>query len=51
MALPHPATPSRARIIFAVLGVVLLVGAVWAVIDYRQKPPSPPPNRIGAPAK
>jgi hypothetical protein len=34
--------PSRAREIMAALAVVLLVIAVWAIIEYRMQPPPPP---------
>ena len=34
--------PSPARLIFAVVVVVLTVIAVWKVIDYRTQPPEPP---------
>ena len=40
------AEPTRARAIVAALIVALIVVAIWAVIDYRQKPP-PPPNKVG----
>jgi hypothetical protein len=36
------AAPTRARRIIAAIIVVLVVVAVWAVIDYRQKPPPLP---------
>ena len=36
------AAPTRARQIVAALIVVLIVVAIWAVIEYRQKPPAPP---------
>jgi hypothetical protein len=34
--------PSRVRNIAATLAVVLLVIAVWAIIEYRMQPPTPP---------
>ncbi|MFN2509475.1 MAG: hypothetical protein ABR589_11970 [Chthoniobacterales bacterium] len=39
--------PSRARMVFAALLVLLVVLAVWKLIEYRTQPP-PPPNPIGA---
>jgi len=49
-ALEKDNQPSRARMIAAAVGVLLMVLAVWKVIDYRMQPP-PPPNPIGpAPA-
>ena len=40
------AAPTLARRIVATLIVALVVLAIWAVIEYRQKPP-PPPNKVG----
>ena len=40
------AGPTRARRIVTALVVALVVVAIWAVIEYRQKPP-PPPNKVG----
>jgi hypothetical protein len=40
------AAPTRVRRIVATLIVALVVVAIWAVIEYRQKPP-PPPNKVG----
>jgi hypothetical protein len=37
--------PSRARMVVATIIVILVVLAVWKVIDYRMRPP-PPPNPI-----
>jgi hypothetical protein len=39
--------PSRVREIIATLVVVLLVIAVWAIIEYRMQPP-PPPHPVQA---
>ena len=39
--------PTRGRMIFATIVVIVIVLAVWKVIDYRTQPP-PPPNPIGA---
>ncbi len=39
------ASPTRARRVIAAVIVALVVVAVWAVIEYRQKP-QPPPNKI-----
>lgn len=38
---------SRARQFIAALVVLLLVAAVWKVIDYRTQPPAPP-HAVGA---
>ena len=38
--------PSRARMIWSAIAVILLVLAVWKFIDYRTQPP-PPPHPIG----
>jgi hypothetical protein len=44
--------PSRARMIFATIVVILTVLATWAVIEYRSQPPPPPhPPPHPAPAK
>ncbi len=39
--------PTRGRMIFATLVVIVVVLCVWKLIDYRTQPP-PPPNPIGA---
>jgi hypothetical protein len=39
--------PTRARMIFAFVVVIVVVLGVWKFIDYRTQPP-PPPNPIGA---
>ena len=39
---PDLQPPSRARLILALIVVVLTVIAVWKVIDYRTQPPEPP---------
>ncbi|HEY1581644.1 MAG TPA: hypothetical protein VGF73_00940 [Chthoniobacterales bacterium] len=46
MAEGNAAPPSRMRLVVSLVLVLILVWAVWKVIDYRQKPP-PPPNKIG----
>ena len=38
--------PTRARMIFATIVIILVVLCVWKIIDYRTQPP-PPPNPIG----
>lgn len=45
-----PSQPSRARMIFATIIVALTFLVVWAVIEYRSKPP-PPPHPTGVPVK
>ena len=39
--------PTRGRMIFATVVVVVTILCVWKIIDYRTQPP-PPPNAIGA---
>ena len=41
------AQPTRGRMIFATIVVIVVMLAVWKIIDYRTQPP-PPPNPIGA---
>ena len=45
------ALPSRARMIFAAIAVVVLIVITWAVIEYRSQPPPPPYSPRSAPAK
>ena len=39
--------PTRGRMIFATIVVIVVVLGVWKFIDYRTQPP-PPPNPISA---
>jgi hypothetical protein len=42
-----PKTPTRGKVIFASVVVVLTVAGLWKFIDYRTQPP-PPPSRAPA---
>ena len=44
---PGEVQPTRGRMIFATIVVIVVVLGVWKLIDYRTQPP-PPPNPIGA---
>ena len=35
-------SPTRGRMVFATVVVILTVVVVWKVIDYRSQPPPPP---------
>ena len=38
-----PAVPRNIRLWIATLVVIILVAAVWRFVDYRTRPPVPPP--------